>query len=78
MRSSSSQGFRKTITNVNSNRPRTSVNKRSIDVYSQVIPLHTRIKKAYHMSTKSELAPSYSSSNSMRNTTKQRVDSDQP
>jgi len=58
MRPNTAQGFRTTsIPNKTLTRPRTSVSKRTIDVYSQVIPLHRRIRKAYHMATRSDICP---------------------
>ena len=77
MRATSSQGLRKTNTQPTLSRPRTSLNKRSIDVYSQVIPLHRRIRRAYHMNTQSQLSPSSTNPSSLR-IVKDRVDSDQP
>ena len=77
MRVSSSQGLRKSMAQQTITRPKSSINKRSIDVYSQVIPLHCRIRKAYHMSTRSQLSPSQDNYHSIRSI-KEKVDSDQP
>lgn len=32
-------------------RPKSSVTKRSIDIYAEAVPLHRRIKHAYHISS---------------------------
>ena len=72
---STSRGFRKLVkSDLKIERPKSSISKRSIDIYSQVIPLHQRIRKAYHMKTASQLSPNIQSSQKV----KQRVDSDQP
>lgn len=74
MRPNTATGFRYTPTQTQS-RPRTSVSKRTIDVYNQVIPLHRRIRQAYQMGTQSNLCPS---TDEPMVSPKIKVDSEQP
>lgn len=42
-------------TSQNKVRPKSSVTKRSIDLYAEAVPLHRRIKHAYHISSVSNI-----------------------
>ena len=76
MRPNTAQGFRTMSANTKTpSRPRTSVSKRTIDVYSQVIPLHRRIRKAYHIATRSDICLPAEQGSSASGV---KVDSDQP
>ena len=58
-------------------RPKTSISKRTIDIYAEATPLHKRIRRAYHQSSLSHLQ---TPTNPLEPFTspKDKVDSDQP
>ena len=60
-------------------RPKTSVTKRSINVYAEAVPMHRRIRRAYHMSTMSHFPPcSLATATTPFCRAKDTVDSEQP
>lgn len=59
-------------------RPKSSITKRSIDLYAEAVPLHRRIKHAYHISSIANIPQNDQVTQKARQKVETRVDSDQP
>lgn len=59
-------------------RPRSSITKRSIDIYAEVVPLHRRIKHAYHISSITDINRDTKSFVRTATIYQNKIDSDKP
>lgn len=59
-------------------RPKSSITKRTIDLYAEAVPLHRRIKHAYHISSVANIPQNDQVPQKTRQKAETRVDSDQP